>query len=93
MNNPFESIRLQNPDIADTLADAFACARDIDQVFACLRFHRLQTGAELYGYIDGGFHFAAWQCELHATFKPEGFDEVRELAWDYLYPPQEDTNE
>jgi hypothetical protein len=51
--NPFETMMNEYPFEAGTLVAMFCAARNDDELFACLRFHRMMTGESLGSYLEG----------------------------------------
>ncbi len=81
MKNTFQTVAQKDFSLARTLALMVSRSHHVDELFACIRFHRAMTGQDLGGYLDGCY-FADFQNESgELVALPE---ELRNQAWDYL---------
>lgn len=86
MNNPFEQVAHINQHHARRLAQAFAVAYDLDQVYACLRMvSRTDYRNNLSSYLSGNL-FSDWPKGPEMELGTDSFQGLQYLALDYLRP-------
>lgn len=98
MSNVFATIALSDATCARVLALAFTSSRDMDQVYACLRFARQSVDYvhDYFSWLAGAAfmaHTNACLCDPREML--EGDNELYEAtvnaAWEYLAEAEQDT--
>lgn len=84
--NPFNQVRATSGEVsAKALATAIVVSRDIDDVWAVLRFHRSMGGEDLTGYLCGSPIFAPW-IQGEPGLEVVDFDGLKARAEAWLSP-------
>lgn len=85
MTNPFDNIYEIDAHHAAVLAEAFVQAYDAGEFWAILRFACRRDGKSdgfYQAYLDGK-HFDEFMDVTAGRFRPEAFETLKDLAYDY----------